>query len=143
MEQQVMYKYSKMELEQFAIFEENYQVGTTDVQFQTEAQFSYDMEHFVLCSKIIVNMMNIEKKPLLKAELKSYFDLQPESVEGLRQDGRIIFAPPLLVQFASFCYGAMRGVLFTKTSDSPLNKFILPPVYFGNIIDKSFAVQDR
>ena len=139
MEQQVMYRFSKMELEQFAMFEENCNPEPKKAQFQTEAQFSYDTDNYILCSKIIVNM-SAQEKPLVKAELKSYFNLLPESVENLRKDGRIMFAPPLLVQFASLCYGSIRGVIFAKTMGTPLNSFIVPPVYFGNLIDKGFVV---
>lgn len=141
MEQQVMYRFSKMELEQFAMFEENCNPEPKEVQFQTEAQFSYDTDNYILCSKIIVNM-SAQEKPLVKAELKSYFNLLPVSVENLRKDGRIMFAPALLVQFASLCYGSIRGVIFAKTMGTPLNSFIVPPVYFGNLIDKGFVVEE-
>ena len=141
MEQQVMYRFSKMELEQFAMFEENCNPEPKEVQFHTEAQFSYDKDNYMLCSKIIVNMAS-QEKPLVKAELKSYFNLLPESVENLRKDGRIMFAPPLLVQFASLCYGSIRGVIFAKTIGTPINNYVLPPVYFANLIDKGFGVED-
>ena len=141
MEPQVMYRFSKMELEQFAMFEENCNPEPTEVQFHTEAQFSYDKSNYTLCSKIIVSMSN-QDKPLLKAELKSYFDLLPDSIEPLRKDGHILFAPNLLVQFASLCYGSIRGVIFTKTSGTPINNYILPPVYFANLIDKGFVVEE-
>mgnify|MGYP006916089763 FL=1 len=141
MEQQVMYKFGRMELDQFAMFEENCNPELKEVQFHTEAQFSYDADNYILCSKIVVNMAT-QENPLVKAELKSYFNLQPESVENLRKDGRITFAPPLLVQFASLCYGSIRGVIFTKTLGTPLNGFIVPPVYFGNLIDKGFVVEE-
>lgn len=141
MDLQVKYKYNKIELEQFAMFEENDNPEIAEVQFQTEAQFSFDKENNILCSKITVNMLKNEK-PLVKAELRSFFDIAPESIVRLHKDGQIIFAPQLLVQFASFCYGTMRGVIYTKTLDSSLNNYILPPVYFGNLIDKGFAVKD-
>lgn len=141
MEGQVLYKYSKMEIEQFAMFEENYKQEIQEVQFQTEAQFSFDKGNSVLCSKIVVNMSAVEK-PLVKAELKSYFNIQPESIAILTQDGKILFPPQLLVQFASLCYGAMRGVIFTKTQGSVLSNYVLPPVYFSNLIDKGFVVEE-
>lgn len=142
MEQQVMYKYEKMELEQFAMFEENYceRDGKQDVLFQTEAQFSFDKENLMLCSRIVVNM-SADEKPLVKAELKSYFVIHSDSIKELTKEGRIIFAPPLLVQFASLCYGSIRGVIFSKTMTTPLSNYVLPPVYFGNLIDKSFVVE--
>lgn len=134
-----MYRFSGMELAQFAMFEENCGDGLSEVRFLTEAQFSYDKGNHTLCSTITVNMSNGEK-PLVKAELKSIFDIQPDSIEGLRRDGRITFAPPLLVQFASLCYGSIRGVIFAKTMGTPVGNLILPPVYFGNLIDKGLEV---
>jgi len=140
MDGQLLYKYSKMEIEQFAMFQENYCQEVQEVQFQTEAQFSFDKNSSVLCSKIIVNMSDMDK-PLIKAELNSYFHIQPESVNSLRKEGKIVFPPQLLVQFASLCYGSMRGVIFAKTQSNALSNCILPPVYFGQLIDKSFTVE--
>lgn len=140
MDTQVLYKYIKMELEQFAMFEENYNPEVKEVQFQTESQFSFDKENSVLCSRIVVNM-SASDKPLVKTVLKSYFEIQPESVDRIRQDNTIVFAPALLVQFVSLCYGSLRGVIFSKTSGTPLANCILPPVYFGNLIDKAFIVE--
>ena len=139
-EQQVMYRFSRMDLAQFALFEENYSAEVNEVQYKTEAQFSFDKDLSVLCSKIIINETHNDK-PLLKAELNSFFDIKKESLDLLQQDGHIVFPPMLLVQFASLCYSSMRGVIYTKTMGTPLCNFILPPVYFANIINKGFEVE--
>lgn len=138
MNQQISYKYAKIELEQFAMFEENLLPEMSEVQFQTEVQFSFDKKNLVLCSKIVVTASQVEK-PVMKADLRSFFEITSESIKMLRQEKKIMFPPQLLVQFASLCYGSMRGVIHVKTMGSPLNVFILPPIYFGNLIDKGFA----
>lgn len=139
--EQVLYKFNKMELEQFATFEENYNAVIKEAQFQTEAGFAFDKENSILCSTILVNMLQ-EEKLLVKAELRSYFDIKLESIDKLKtEDGKIVFMPGLLIQFASLCYGSMRGALFIKTQGSPLGQFILPPLYFDRVIDKAFEVQ--
>lgn len=138
---QFTYKYSKLELAQFAMFEENCTPQMKDVQFITETQFSFDRENAVLCCGITVTMTTDTEKPLVKAELRSFFEIQAESFENMQEDGHIMFAPPLLVQFASLCYGSMRGVIFTKTQETPLCNYVLPPMYFGNLIDKGFSVE--
>ncbi|MBR1543288.1 MAG: hypothetical protein IJ626_00105 [Muribaculaceae bacterium] len=140
-EQQVMYRFCRMELAQFALFDENYSAELNDVQYKTEVQFSFDKDLSMLCSKIIINETQNEK-PLLKAELNSFFDIKKESLDLLQQDERIVFPPMLLVQFASLCYGSMRGVIYAKTMSTPLCNFILPPVYFANIINKGFEVEE-
>lgn len=140
MNEQVLYKYSKMELKQFAIFEENLRSEEKDLQYQTELQFSYDKENRILCSKVIITAMQREKI-VMKADLRSYFDIAEESVSLLQQDNIISFPPALLVQFASLCYGAARGIIHERTQESCLNEYILPPAYFGNLIDRAFIIE--
>ena len=41
MENQIKYRFRRMEFEQFAMFEENYDKDVKEAQFQTEAQFSF------------------------------------------------------------------------------------------------------
>lgn len=139
MEKQVQYKFSRMELAQFATFDEAYSPDVKEVKFQTNAQFSFDKEHNIICSSITV-IVSAQSSTLIKAELRSYFDLLPESIETLREDQSIVFPPEVLIQFASLCYGSMRGVLFAKTIGSPLADFILPPVFFNSIITSGFSV---
>lgn len=140
MEHLIKYKYNKMELAQFANFEENYDKDITDIYFQTETQFAFDKENSILCCKITTNMKQ-DDKPLLKAELLNFFDIEPSSVDSLCKDGKIVFAPMLLIQFASLGYGSIRGVIFAKTMGTQLANIILPPVYFGTMIDKPFVVE--
>ena len=140
MNQHVLYKFSKMELEQFAVFEENYSSEIKEVAFKTEVQFSFDKLNNILCSKVIVNVLQ-NTKLLVKAELRSFFNIKAESIKEITEDNKIIFFPPLLVQFASLCYGSMRGVLFAKTMGTPMSSFILPPAFLSNLIDKSFIVE--
>ena len=134
-----MYRYSEMRLAQFAIFEENYNSAHNDIEFQAEVQFSFDAEHSILCCSITEKITD-RQTPLVKAQLNSYFDIQAESIDMLRHDGKISFPPSLLVQYASLCYGSLRGVIFAKTADTPLSRYVIPPVYFANTIDKSFTV---
>lgn len=140
MEQTIKYRYSKMELAQFARFEENLHLPAGEVQFQTEVQFSFDKHSNTLCCRVTINMLQ-EERPLVKAELCNYFDIQPQTLEQLGEGGQLVFPIPLLVQFASLGYGSIRGILFAKTAGSPLADFVLPPVYFDRLISHPFAVE--
>lgn len=137
---EIIYKYCKIELEQFAILEENYPAEMSDTQIQTGVQFSYDLDQHIICCDTSVMLMQGDRT-LLKTQLKSYFDIQPESVEALKEGDAIVFDEPLLIQFASLSYGSLRGVIYAKTINTPFNNFILPPVYFSSIIDKPFVVE--
>lgn len=137
----VMYKYAKIELEQFAMFEENLKEVQGEIQLQTESQFGYDKEQDVLCSKIVVTFVNA-KMPLMRCVSNSYFKIHPDSIKELTNaDGNIVFPTNTLVQFASLNYGSLRGMIHLKTLGTKLSDYILPSVFFNEIITKEFIVE--
>lgn len=134
----VMYKYAKMELEQFAIFEENLKEPQGEIQLQTETQFNYDKAQHVLCSKITVTFSNGEL-PLIRAASNSYFLIHQDSINGITDSkGHITFPTSTLVQFASLNYGSLRGMIHLKTLGTKLADYILPPIFFNEIITKDY-----
>lgn len=139
----LLYKYVKMELEQFAMFDENIKHDVGEIQFQTETSFSYDKEQHVLCNKIIVTFTRNSNIPLIKAIMNSYFLIHENSVKEItnKENNNVIFHKNLLIQFASLNYGSLRGVLFLKTLNTELSNYILPPLFFKDIIDKDFVVE--
>jgi hypothetical protein len=71
----------------------------------------------------------------------SYFIIAKESVEQITNDkAQLIFTPMVLVQFASLNYGSLRGALSVKCQNTPLDDYVLPPIYLGQTIDQSFIV---
>ena len=140
MKNQIQYRFRKIDVAQFAMFLENYTEQIQDVSFKTDTQFSFDKSQNVLCSRIDVAMFK-DEQPLLKIEVCCYFEITAESIENLRQDEQYVFAPAVLIQFASLCYGTLRGVMHAKTLNTPLNGFILPPIYFEEVIKTPFAVK--
>lgn len=137
----LLYKYAKIELEQFAMFEENIKHEINEIQFQTETMFRYDKEQHVLCSKICVTFTK-SNAPLIKAIINSYFLIHEDSIKEITsEDNRIIFPSSVLVQFASLNYGSLRGVIFLKTVNTELANYILPPVFFNEIINENFIVE--
>ena len=97
------YRFRRMELEQFAMFEENYDKDVKEAQFQTEAQFLFDKGTSVLCCRISVDMSAMDK-PLAKVVLKSFFEIHPDSLRLLIKEDKIVFPPVPLVQFDSLCF---------------------------------------
>lgn len=140
MNNEIQYRFQKMALEQFAILNTSVEGEAPVVGFQTEVQFGFDVENKVLKSQISLVMQHDETL-LVKAVLSCYFMIAPECVERMVADGKLVFNQPILIQFASFCYGALRGVLFAKTAETGLERFVLPPLYFQEIIHEPFVVE--
>lgn len=134
----IMYRYAKIELEQFAMFEDNFRNDEDEIQLQTEVKFQYDKEQYVLCCKITITFSNGET-PLMRAVANSYFLINKESVETITDEkGRIIIPKQVLIQFASLNYGSLRGMIHLKTLGSKLSNYILPPIFFNKIIIEDY-----
>lgn len=137
----VMYRYAKMELEQFAMFEENLNEEQGEINLQTEAQFKYDKSQQVLCSKITATFSNGET-PLMRAVINSYFLIQQDSISRITDsEGHLVFPTSVLVQFASLNYGSLRGMIHLKTLGTKLSSYILPPIFFNKIITKDYIAE--
>ena len=126
MGKEIYYHFDKMELKQFATFEENYNEEASDIDVSSIFTFSYNFEQNVVCCSGVTTQI-IQEKPLLKANLDVYFMISPSSVSDLTEGNAIVLSPELQAQFASLAYGTMRGVIFTKTLGTIFNDFILPP----------------
>ena len=140
MKNQIQYRFRKIDVTQFAMFLENYSEQIKDVTFKTDTQFIFDKDQKVLNCRIGVAMSK-DNRPLLKIELCCYFEITEETIENIRQENQYVFAPGVLIQFASLCYGTLRGVMHIKTLNTPLNGFILPPLYFEEVIKTPFVAQ--
>lgn len=136
----VLYKYVKIDLEQFAMFEENMKDGSGDLLFHTGTKFHYDKETHIICSEISV-LFSKQDTPLMKAVMNSYFEIHPDSIAKLtNSEGHIVFPISTLIQFASLNYGSLRGAVYLKTLNTSLAEYILPPIFFQEIIDKDYVV---
>lgn len=134
MDQKICYKFIKLDLTQFATFEEQYVNDEKPIELSSSFQFSYDFENDVVCCKTSI-VLTKATGPILKAELNSFFALMKESVNSISSNGFIKLPVELMTQFASLGYGTMRGVTYAKTIGTPLEEIVLPP----NDIHKIFT----
>lgn len=129
MEKTIYYKFVKMELSQFATFDEGIAINDgEEVGIGIKHQFAYNFNSGMVLCKTTVDY-SLYQSNLLKAELDCIFQIDEASVERLEKDGKEITLPSgLLRQLASLGYGALRGVIFAKTINTQLSNIILPLV---------------
>lgn len=125
MGEQILYSFIKLDLVQFATFETDCIDDDKPLELSSSFRFAYSADEVVCCTTTVV--ITKENRPILKAELNSYFRIQSESVASLTEDDCIVLPTVLMTQFASLGYGSMRGVIYAKTMGTPLEKIILPP----------------
>ena len=132
MADQIFYRFIKLELTQFAIFESDNIDDEKPLELSSSFQFAYSYDDDVVCCATTV-VITKGNSPIMKAELKSYFNIMSESVASMIEDDCVVLPTSLMTQFASLGYGSMRGIIYAKTMGTPLEKFILPPNDVQNI----------
>lgn len=131
----IYYKFVKMDLPQFAMFDEGMTITDgDDVSVGINHRFAYNFSSGMVLCKTIVNY-SLYQSTLLKAELDCVFQIDEESAARLEKDGKEITLPKAFVrQLASLGYSALRGAIYVKTMGTQLNKIILPLVDVTEII---------
>lgn len=126
MNKEILFQFISMDLIQFATFSDNYVDDEKDIEVSNKFRFSYNFEEDLMCCMAYVTLSK-ENSVILKADLASYFSIEPNSAEAMKGPEGLVAPAELLAQFASLTYGSIRGVIFAKTIGSPLNHLILPP----------------
>ena len=126
MDDQIFYRLVKLSLTQFATFEADLVDDDKPLELSSSFRFSYSFDDNMVCCTTTV-VITKDAGPVLKAELDSLFNIQPESVEAMTEGDCVVIPTGLMTQFASLGYGSMRGVIYAKTMGTSLEKIILPP----------------
>ena len=89
--------------------------------------FAYNSErHTVRC---VINMaLSQEGEEILAIEFATFIEIAEESLGLLVKDSVLTLPPDMQAQFASFGYGALRGVMYLKTINTPMESIIAPPL---------------
>lgn len=135
---QIEYRLTKIATNRFDIHADNLKDG--DAEFRTELQFAYSNNPHAVRCRMSINMVQ-QGTPLMESVVDCHFEINATSIEALKQGDNVVIPAAVLIQFASLCYGTMRGIIHTKTEGTPINRFILPPMYFHEVINQDFIAK--
>ena len=110
----------------------------SDFDMSNGVDFSYNHEHHTIKCTQNVDFSS-KGKTVLKIQFCTFVDITEKSEQALSKDNRVVIPADFLAQCASFGHGALRGIMFLKTPNTPLEGVILPPVVYGDVFKKSIA----
>lgn len=91
--------------------------------------------------RVTINLnLNHEGESVLSVQFATFIELKKESANSLIKDNAITFKKEHLAQFASFAYGALRGVMYLKTINTPIENVILPPLELESLFSNSLTI---
>ena len=116
--------------------------GCKNFDIRSGAEFAYNFEQNVI--KCILNVdFSYKEKTALKIQLCTFVAISVETATAFEKDGRLVIPADFLAQCASFGHGALRGIMYLKTMNTPLEGIILPPVVYGEIFKKPMIFERK
>lgn len=133
----------KVTTEQFAIIETSFEENK-QIQLKADLRFGINNENKAISTYFSINLLQ-EKAPFLILEIGCHFNISEDAwLEFLNDDkSEIIFPRGFISHLVMLTIGTARGVLHSKTENTPFNRFLLPTLNVNEMVlnDVSFNTQ--
>ncbi|MBX7240365.1 MAG: hypothetical protein K1X92_01355 [Bacteroidia bacterium] len=137
MAKQVNFSLQKIITEQFAIFEENVEINNPS-QFAVAFDFRLDDKKQIIGVSFRITFAQ-NNRPFLTLEVSCHFHTTEEAWKSFCQSDQIIIPRQFIHHLCMITVGTCRGVLHSKTENTPLNRFILPLVNVVEMIKEDIV----
>ena len=122
----LQYRIAGFDLMQFI---PTYEKFIADGPIEGNYGFDFSFNKATNTLRVIVNLsLTQNEESVLTVQFATFVEIKDESAESIIKWNEITFAKEHLAQFASFGYGALRGVMYLKTINTPIDNVILPPL---------------
>lgn len=139
MERNIQYRIAGFDLTQFIPSWDSVSDGE-DFDVNNGIDFSFNQQRNIIkCTQNVDFSQN--GQTVLKIQLCTYIEIGTDSINLLIKDNKITLPAPFLAQCASFGHGALRGIMYLKTINTPLDGVILPPVVYSDVFKKSLSFE--
>jgi len=135
----------KIITEQFAIIEESHLEGN-EASLNTQIQFAINADQKLLGTKVAFKFEH-SRLPFLVIEASCHFQVTDSAWEDFRQENAEVYKVPagFLCHLAMLTVGTVRGILHTKTENTPFNQYVVPTINVAALIkeDIVFDLQNQ
>lgn len=127
--------------EQFAIIEECFD-SEKEINISTSLKFGLDKETKVIA---VYAAFKFEQKkcPFLVLDISCQFGVDDETwINFLNNETQEFKAPKQFIQhLVVLTIGTARGVLHSKTENTPFNKYFLPTINVNNLVKEDISIK--
>lgn len=126
----------KITTEQFAIIESAYKEGDL-VDLKAGLRFGINFENNII-SVVFSTSLIQEKSPFLIIEVGCHFNITTEAWSSFYNESKteLIVPKGFIGHLVMLTIGTARGVLHSKTENTPFNSFLLPTLNVNELVKK-------
>jgi len=125
----VRFNIVRIQTEQFAIIPESYQENA-EFEINHELSFGIDKTNQMVLVRKTARYLHPDRPPFLLITVACYFRIEDDSWNSLKVENTVHVQLPrdFAIHLAVTTIGTLRGILHTKTEQTPFNQLIMPPV---------------
>jgi hypothetical protein len=133
----------KVITEQFAIIDSSYQEGKS-IELKIGLKFGSNTENRNI-SAIFLTQLIQEGVPFLILEVACHFNIEEFAWNNfLNKDSGVITIPKgFLSHLVMLTIGTARGVLHSKTENTPYNKYLLPTLNVSDLVNNDLILKSH
>lgn len=137
----VGFSLAKINTIQFAIIEDSFKEGIP-INLDLNIKFGLNVEHKVLSVFFTFKLLQ-DKNPFLIIEIGDYFNIDGDSWSKFidEKNNTITFPKGFASHLVLLTIGTTRGVLHSKTENTPFNKFLLPTINVNEFIKSDVTLK--
>jgi hypothetical protein len=137
----VGFSLAKINTMQFAIIKDSFKEGLP-VNIDLNIKFGLNVEHKVISVFFTFKLLQ-EKNPFLIIEVGNYFNIDGDSWSNFinENNNTITFPKGFASHLVLLTIGTTRGVLHSKTENTPFNKFVLPTINVNELIKSDVTLK--
>lgn len=126
----------KITTEQFAIIESAYKEGNL-VNLKAGLRFGVNFDNNIISVIFSTNLIQ-EKSPFLIIEVGCHFNITTEAWSSFYNESKteLIVNRGFVSHLVMLTIGTARGVLHSKTENTPFNSFLLPTLSVNELVKK-------
>ena len=136
---EIQFKYSAIRTDQYAIFDCPSGFSIQNCSLNGEVQTANNYEARSIMIKVMANI-RCDEKLILTLGVSSFFEIEENSWNAMISDGFVTIPKDFLWHIGGLAVSTTRGILFSKTESTDLNRIILPIIYMDQVIKSDMKI---
>lgn len=139
----IRFRMIKINVDQFAILADAMPTGEMSYSVSVGFKFATDARRIACEFAVSFDEKegDNEEKKILILEETCEFDIHPDDWNSLISDNKLTVTPADLCMLANQTVGVARGLLYSKTENTPFTQFILPPINLTTLVTDDIVIE--
>lgn len=136
---ELSFKLIKINTEQFAVIDDNHNSNHEGFNLNLNAKLGVDADNRYV--KISLKfLLQQDKLPFIIIEVSCEFEVSKNDWELMVKGTNLILPKEKMIKLTEFIINTTRGILHTKTENTPFNKYIIPNIQITDLVSEDAVI---